>query len=550
VRAHARVGQDTKHVVRLLRPVVPFGAPVGALVLPLVLALLAACAQVPEIALSTEHGVVRAHTPADAAAMADLLERLKPQVLALLPGARDRPTEVWREPALQLEAVPEERARDAGVVALTELQSGRIRIGEAGGIGPDFLLAHELVHALMDESWDPLPAIMKEGLCDAIACRLAPEHAARARALRMFGARFAFGDQALDLAVTEPSFGGRLGVGITVSAPGIPRREPREALELAGHGVRLHGELRDEDVLYGYGLLLVERTIDRIGLAGLHALCLRAREEGRAVLPARWVLWAAALDDSPASWRAALAQAVGPRELVALAAHLEDGLAEAIVANLRYRYADFTADAFLEVAQATVGLRGSSAEVPLAELQPLAQRVQAAWDASEPPALRQGQTQVHTDRDGMHLGVFGRSEERDGCTLQWVRVAAEMLDDTLDVRVAVQDRSLMEAAQMEACLRFGTDAQGVYLSSTLPGGFAAYRVEVHGVVVADLAWCLNVELAQDEHGWTTITSRLDPSLQLDDAVLYGGGANVLVSQRALGGADGEQRFPLCIPLIR
>ena len=70
-----------------------------------------------------------------------------------------RPTEVWLDPSLH-ESRTRARHRRAH-----QLGQGRIRIGTgAAGIGRDFLLAHELVHAHMGPSWDPLPAIMKEGL--------------------------------------------------------------------------------------------------------------------------------------------------------------------------------------------------------------------------------------------------------------------------------------------------------------------------------------------------------------------------------------------------
>jgi len=71
----------------------------------------------------------------------------------------------------------------------------------------------------------------------------------------------------------------------------------------------------------------VERAIDRIGLQGLNALCVRAEHEGRSVLPTDWVLWAAELDEEPSTWQRALAESLGAPELAALTEHLADGLA-------------------------------------------------------------------------------------------------------------------------------------------------------------------------------------------------------------------------------
>ena len=541
--------QDSKHASGVRAHARPRPAVLAALVLLGAGALGAgACVQPPRVALPTPHGTVRAGDTPSAERLAAMLIDLQPRVRALLPGTRDRSTEVW----LGASVLPEEMQEHQGVVALTELPSGRILIGGEGhGLGSDFLLAHELVHALMDESWDPLPAIMKEGLCDAIACRLVPEQGPRVRAMRMFGARFAFGEQQLDLAVTEPSFGGRLGLGIRVAAPDFERRDPLAALAIAGHGIHLHAELQDEDVLYGYGLLLVERTIERAGLDGLHALCMRARDERLPLLPSEWVLWAAGMDAGATSWRTALAEALGPAEMQELARQIGDGVAEAIVANLRYRYADFSAQEFLGHADASLGLRGGSLELPLTALPVLAERVVADWDGTPPHELRAGETQVHVDRDGLHLGLFGDADENGACTLQWVRVAGDLPDRTLAVNVGMGGKASAPAgAEVEACLRFRGGADGVSLVASRPGGFEMYRVEVHGVVVADLQWGLNVAVERDEHGWTTIACSLDPSLLPAEAVLYGDPANVVVSLRATEGADGEQRYPLSIPLRR
>lgn len=244
--------------------------------------LIAACLQAPAASVATAHGIVRAPTDAQAEELAALVHELRPRVQALLPDSSNRLIDVWLDEALADRTPPGETS----IAASTNLAAGRIRIsGEAQGIDVDFLLAHEMVHALMGESWSSLPAIMKEGLCDAVACRLVPDAAPLARALRMFGARFAFGGQELLLSCTEPSFGGRWTTRILISGPEIGRRGPLEVITEAGHGVRLHDDLQDEDVLYGYGLLLVERTIGRIGISGLHELCLRANRYGIEVVP-------------------------------------------------------------------------------------------------------------------------------------------------------------------------------------------------------------------------------------------------------------------------
>lgn len=490
----------------------------------------------PPAAVSTPYGDVRAARPEEAQELAASLLRLRPLVMALLPDAVERPTEVWLDPALR-----EGEDGAAGVAALTSLSQGRIRIGTgAAGIGRDFLLAHELVHAHMGPSWAPLPAIMKEGLCDALACRLVPQDAARARALRLFAARFAFGPQELLLSCAQPAFGGRSGARLAISSPGGTPRGPFEALELEGRGVRLHDGPADEDMLYGYGLLLVERALERIGLQGLHALCERARGTGRELVPLEWVLWAAELDHEPASWQRALAEGLGAPELAALGAHLATGLAEAIVSATRWRYPDLDGTRFLAEAEPTLGLRGGDLQLPLADLPELRDALLAAWARQTPPPLQPGDTAVHADADGLHLGLVlaWRPEESD-TVLQWMRVAPSARDED----------ELPAPAALEALVRLGVDEDGPYLSSTLPEGFDEFRVQVLGVTIADLKFALNTRVTTHGSGATTVTCRLDPALVLHAALFYPEHPNVLLLQRAAGDVE-EQRVPILIPLER
>jgi hypothetical protein len=507
--------------------------------------LAVACSSPPPAAVPTPFGIVRADTEAEAREVADMLLFLRPRLHALLPDTVDRPTEVWLDETLRGNGLADEPS----VAALTNLTAGRIQLrGDETGISLDFLLAHELVHALMGASWDRLPAVMKEGLCDAVAARLVPRSAPLARALRMFAARFAFGDQALDLAVTEPGFGARWGTRIEIASPGVERRGPLEALALRGRGVRLHADSDDEDVLYGYGLLLVERTIARLGLDGLHSICLQAESDGLQTVPVPWLLWAAELDADPATWERALAESLGPRELEELTAHLSAALADALVGNLRYRYPDFDGPAFLDVAQPTLGLRGSDLEVHLAELPRLQSALLEAWRQRPVHPMRPGEARWHSDRRGLHMGAYRRpTAEEPAATIQWLQLGPGVQPGPAHLLALPTDDGDPDAAELEAFVRLGVDEAGPYIASTLADGFDAFRVTVHGVVVADLGWQLNTRVTTNERGWSTITARLDPSLRLSEAVAYDVDPNVLLVQRPVGAPSGEFRLPLGVP---
>jgi len=521
----------------------PFGRRAGAARAAFQAAALlaaAACVQTPRESVDTPYGVVRADTPEQARELAEMLVDLRPRVVAMLPDAVDRSTEVWLDSRLR----GSELAGDRNVAALTNVSAGRIQLrGDATGIDLDFLLAHELVHALMGESWDPLPAVMKEGLCDTLAARLVPRSAPLARALRLFAARFAFGDQALDLALTEPGLGGRWGTRIDIASPGVDRRGPMDALALRGRGVRLHGDVDDEDALYGYGLLVVERSVDRVGLEGLHTLCVAAQEQDEEVVPVDWLLWAAGLDADPRSWDRALAEAFGPLELDALTSHLAQGLADAIVGNCRYRFPDFDATRFRDAAELTLGLHGGELEVDLRELPALEAAIDRAWDARPVHPMHPGDSRWYVDRLGLHMGVLReQAEPEPGLTLEWIVVAPEAAATLLQSASGTEGELDASRAPLEARVVLGRDADGPFVASTLPGGFEHFRVELGGVVVGDLVQCLNAEVSTGADGWSTVRCRLDPSVILEGAVLYDPVPNLVVSQSPLA-RPGGGRWP-------
>ena len=124
----------------------------------------------PPIVVETAYGDVRARTPATAEEVAHLLEGLAPRVQELLPGSQDRPVDVWVQQELRVHRFHKRPESVRGFTLLSnEFEARRIHLQEAGQ--SPWYLGHELVHALIDRSWAPLPGILEEGLADAIAER-------------------------------------------------------------------------------------------------------------------------------------------------------------------------------------------------------------------------------------------------------------------------------------------------------------------------------------------------------------------------------------------
>lgn len=253
----------------------------------------------PPIVVDTPFGEVRARDAEKAGEVARLLEKLAPEVKALLPGAQDRAIDVWVQEELAIYRFHERPDSVRGFTLLTdEFDAKRIHL-QSGGQSP-WYLAHELVHALIGPSWAPLPGILEEGLGDVVAERLNPEYQLHIRAHRLLNASAFTGGLALDVVYREPGSGPRS------SWPEVTettRLELGPSLDhatlrtlLATPRSELHERWSDiPESFYGIAWLYVARIAERSGLEGLHELCRRASEQGLELVPVEWLERAAEL---------------------------------------------------------------------------------------------------------------------------------------------------------------------------------------------------------------------------------------------------------------
>lgn len=269
------------------------------------LAFLGACltagclAPPPPIVVDTPFGEVRARNVGKAKEVAELLERLAPEVKAILPDAQDRPIDVWVQDRLAVYLFHQRADSVRGFTLLEdEFEAKRIHLQE-GGQSP-WYLAHELVHALIGPSWAPLPGILEEGLGDVIAETLNPEYEEHIRSHRLLNASVFTGGLALEIVYREPSEGSWRSWPVAKRPATLelgPRITPatlRELLETPRSD--LHKRWADiPESFYGISWLIVSRAVERVGLEGLHDLCLRARAEGLGLVPVAWLESAADL---------------------------------------------------------------------------------------------------------------------------------------------------------------------------------------------------------------------------------------------------------------
>ncbi len=267
----------------------------------------AAClAPPPPIVVETAYGDVRASSEDTAAQVAGMLEVLAPRVRAVLPGSQERPIDVWVQDELRVYRFNTRPDSVRGFTLLSrEFEARRIHL-QRDGQSP-WYLAHELVHALIGDSWSPLPGILEEGLADVVAQELNREQRVHIRAHRLLNASQFTGGLELVLGFRVPEVvTGRVGAG----RPGVPDVRRRLVLRLSGEPLgatvtdlletdraELHRRWPDiPEAYYGLAWLVVSRIHERSGLEGLHALCLRATREGHALVPRDWLLEAAEIE--------------------------------------------------------------------------------------------------------------------------------------------------------------------------------------------------------------------------------------------------------------
>jgi len=483
--------------------------------------------------------MARAATESEARDLALMLADLVPELQRLLPDSRGRLHEIWLDDFARLKDRPE-------VVGLAAPGEGRIRIrSDRLGDDADFVLVHELVHALQGGSWDALPAVMREGLCDALSCRLVPEVAPGVRAVRLFDAATCAPNPRLELAFFEPLLHERELIEISL----VPREgvDPHQALTLPGRGIHLNDNIEDQAALYGVGLVVTERALARSGLAGLHGLCDRAGGMGLDTVPLGWLLDAAGFSRDPAAWHREVVEQISTAELEEQVAYLAPQLASYLVTSLRQRFPELDSEAFLASALPTLGWREGDPRVALGAVPAFREALRGRWDEAGPQLLRPGDGWWLTDGTGVHVtSLAGPAEEQDVYTV----TRLSMADPEAEAPWAggLADGGL---ARVEALVRLGQDEQGLWISSRARDGFEVFGVELEGVVVADLARELNVQTSEDEDGFVVVKAHLPGPRLWEQLALYHPDANLVVFQRLSGTGRGrDQRFPLWLPVRR
>ncbi len=314
------------------------------------------------MAAESEFGVVRAATSERAAETSELLADLVPRIAALIPGACPSTVEVWLQRELAIyrnEPFPDH------VAGMTEYAQGRIYLRDRDA-ELRLHLAHELVHLMLTNEWDALPAVLEEGLCDYVAFDIASDSRSPLRVWRLLEAGGVFGGIDATVEIRAPRHDSRRG------------RMESHSLRLAAHGARQATmidvlEMSDQEVfdrsteqggtgLYGVGYFVVGRIVMRHGYEGLHRLCIAA---GGRRIPAATVLEAAGLRQDAESLRLEVAAEFSAHDLPDLAPLCAVDLAISLSELGRQLYPKQGAIEFLRSARPSLSLSTSRARLPL-----------------------------------------------------------------------------------------------------------------------------------------------------------------------------------------
>lgn len=344
---------------------------------------LAGCQVSPPAAHArAREGIVRAATLERATELAAELDELRPRVLALLPDSRRAKLEVWIQDVPALYEFQASAYSDAdGFFAET---ARRIHLRDRSD-HIERTLAHELVHASLGDSWHTLPGTLEEGLCDVVSAQLCPTAAARLAAGRLSSAAFATGGLVLDIDLAIPAKDRPGEHDVCWSArlrlDGDPRVrvDPLKTFEIKAGLSSTDLSPATKKAYYGLAFLVVQRIVDRVGVAGLHDLCVRATEEGLDTIPTERLLAAADLEPTQTSFRAAIDAALGAEEIEELVTAHPEFLVSTIVRYLGPLSPDAPQVREVDEFEAFIGLSGSGRRgLALSSLASLRPRVEAA----------------------------------------------------------------------------------------------------------------------------------------------------------------------------
>lgn len=362
-------------------------APPSRLVAGALVALVGGCTSFggtpPAVAIETRLGTVRADDSATAREAADAYLELAATLADLAPDLQTPAVDVWVQDQVRSASLARSYSDRLGGLTLSHGSGGAYRI-EVERDRLEEHLSHELVHAMLGPSWATLPAALEEGLCDSLSMDVTDRSTRRlsllagAARLEVLDATFLFRVRQDGGEWEDRSYDAL--VEYTPDRPDTSDLGLGEILALRDlHG----GRIADTARIYAVGFTVVQLVRERVGVAGLHDLCVRAGAQGLRSVPAAWILTAAGVRGE-ADLRSRAERMVAG-DAAAVLAWLATPQRGSLVRDLRARSGFETddADAFFRLVQPRIQLLDGPM-FALAELPGLVDWAQSSWGELAP----------------------------------------------------------------------------------------------------------------------------------------------------------------------
>ncbi len=356
-----------------------FGSMRSVIVGSILFSMLSGCAAPrPRVFVESSSGIVRADNEVLARQVGAWLDELLPAVQSCIPYSLELRPEVWVQEKLRLyrnQDLPDE------VYGFNASIGNRIHVREDAE-NLKLTLAHEIVHAVLDPSWETLPGVLEEGLCEWTSLRVVSQGRAGERAKRLFQSALYLGELSGKIRVSyQDAFGFSLRAdsSVTLSTRDEDALPPKEALALSGGFADLvSGDL--SGVHYAFGHWVVSRIERNVSLTGLHRLCQEARERGQELIPVQEILRASRLEVPVSDWQDRVLDEVGDVELCHIAVEIREDLVRGLIKGVRKSLpGELSAQEFLNRSVIRFGLVGRGRLVSLGDLPLVCDEIRRQW---------------------------------------------------------------------------------------------------------------------------------------------------------------------------
>jgi hypothetical protein len=352
------------------------------------LLLLGSCASflpdAPEFSVETPLGTAFAHSPEGASNLVDSWLRVARSIENRLPGSKkNERLDVW---LLRKEEIPDPFSIGHPMGGVTYSINGDawlIQVPETHKL--DWILAHELTHALLGRNWNTLGGVLEEGLCEWFGAQEAPELLPMRMLQVHMGAAALFGyDQAGMFfhysARTENGDVDIRWLGEKGIAPDPVWRIKDLKFYLSQRNISTFPKVRAG--LQRIGTFLIFRILEREGLQGLHQLCLDAEALGHRVIPYEMIMYAAGLNPDGSDLREELIAPLSARRLSRTLKRYGREFGHYIASEYAPHFPGYDGDHFVRLSGGTLRSEGGR-NIPLFEYPALRRATQLSWPLRE-----------------------------------------------------------------------------------------------------------------------------------------------------------------------